>query len=109
MTRAEEAAMKAYPVKMEMQYDQETYLPLWEEDMNVVERVCFRRGYEQAEKDLALTWEDIAKIDQHIIDVNNEMAVDSSQEISRQKFYEEVLRRFNETRNDRQRKDPRRD
>ena len=43
-----------------------------------------------------LTWEDVAKIDQHIIDVNNEMAVNPAQEISRQKFYEEVLRRFNE-------------
>ena len=47
-------------------------------------------------KNLALTWEDIAKIDHHIIDVNNEMAVDYSQEINRQKFYEEVLQRFNE-------------
>ena len=43
-----------------------------------------------------LTWEDVAKIDHHIIDVNNEIAIDDSREISRQKFYEEVLRRFNE-------------
>ena len=57
-----------------------------------------QKGYEQAEKDLALTWEDMAKIDAIILDVNNEFAVDYSKEISRQKFYEEVLRRFNEQR-----------
>lgn len=45
-----------------------------------------------------LTWEDIAKIDAIIVDVNNEFAVDYSKEISRQKFYEEVLNRFNKQR-----------
>lgn len=49
------------------------------------------------EKDLfTLTWEDIAMIDAIILDVNNELAVDYSKEISRQQFYEEVLKRFNE-------------
>lgn len=48
--------------------------------------------------DLALTWEDISKIDAIILDVNNELAVDYSKEIDRRKFYEEVLRRFNEQR-----------
>lgn len=62
-------------------------------------RPIFIRGYERAEKDLALTWEDIAKIDAIISDVNNEFAVDYSKEISRQKFYEEVLKRFNEQKN----------
>ena len=47
-------------------------------------------------KDLALTWQNIAKIDAIILDVNNEFAVDYSKEISRQKFYEEVLKRFKE-------------
>lgn len=55
-------------------------------------------GYLQAKQDLALTWEDMAKIDAIILDVNNEFAVDYSKEISRQKFYEEVLKRFNEVR-----------
>lgn len=55
-------------------------------------------GYLQAEQDLALTWKDMAKIDAIILDVNNEFAVDYSKKISRQKFYEEVLKRFNEVR-----------
>lgn len=48
------------------------------------------------EKDLMLTWEDMAKIDAIIISTNNEFATDVSKKISRQTFYEEVLKRFNE-------------
>ena len=62
--------------------------------------VIFMNGVEEGRRlekdDLALTWEDMAKIDAIILDVNNEFAVDYSKEIDRQKFYEEVLRRFNE-------------
>lgn len=49
------------------------------------------------EDDLSLSWEDMAKIDAIILDVNNEFAIDYSKEIDRQKFYEEVLKRFKET------------
>ena len=38
----------------------------------------------------------MAKIDAIILDVNNEFAVDYTKEIDRQKFYEEVLKRFKE-------------
>lgn len=55
----------------------------------------FLVGYEQAEEDLALTWEDIAEIDALILEANNEFAVDYSKEISREQFYTEVLNRFN--------------
>lgn len=62
--------------------------------------VIFMNGVEEGRRlekdDLVLTWEDMAKIDAIILDVNNEFAVDYSKEIDRQKFYEEVLRRFNE-------------
>lgn len=82
------------------QYARTLYTP-WSEDgmsrkdnTEVIE-ACIK-GYEQAEKDLALTAEDMAKIDAIILDVNNEFAVDYSKEISRQKFYEEVLNRYNE-------------
>lgn len=56
-----------------------------------------RRKRRRLEKDdLALTWQDMAKIDAIILDVNNEFAVDYSKEIDRQKFYKEVLKRFKE-------------
>lgn len=90
--RSEEAALKAYP------YQRATHFPdgFQEFDRNAVARTLFQEGYEQAEKDLALTWEDMAKIDAIILDVNNEFAVDYSKEIDRQKFYKEVLKRFKE-------------
>ena len=62
--------------------------------------VLFQKGVEEGRRlerdDLALTWEDMAKIDAIILDVNNEFAVDYTKEIDRQKFYEEVLKRFKE-------------
>lgn len=72
---------------------------------SIVEEVAFGRGfkvgfiegYETAEKDLALTWEDIAKIDALILEANNEFAVDYSKEISREQFYTEVLDKFNKS------------
>lgn len=63
------------------------------------EREIFIEGYEQAEKDLALTWEDIAKIDSLILETNNEYAVDYQKEISRQHFYEEVLKKYLQIKN----------
>lgn len=62
--------------------------------------VLFQKGVEEGrrlEKDEhRLTWQDMAKIDAIILDMNNEFAVDYSKEIDRQKFYEEVLKRFRE-------------
>jgi len=62
--------------------------------------VIFMKGVEEGRRlekdDLSLTWEDMAKIDAIILDVNNEFAVDYSKEIDRQKIYEEVLKRFKE-------------
>ena len=96
--RAEKAALKAYPVKMITLHNQDL-IELFrktEIENNEYPRSLFQEGYEQAEKDLMLTWEDMAKIDAIIMDVNNEFAIDISKEISRQKFYEAVLKRFNE-------------
>lgn len=59
----------------------------------------YSSGYEQAEEDLALTWEDIPKI-LHICEnlktswwfMDNEQ----TKQIGTQPFWEEILRRFNE-------------
>ena len=61
-----------------------------------LEENAYACGCKNTERALALTWEDMAKIDAIILDVNNEFAVDYSKEINRQKFYEEVLKRFKE-------------
>ena len=94
--RAEQAALTAYPptyttlkrlAKRVQSELVDTHRPV---------RAIFQQGYEQAEKDLALTWEDMAKIDAILLDTNNEFAVDYSKKISRQQIYEDVLKRFNE-------------
>lgn len=57
----------------------------------------FIKGYEKAEKDLALTWEDIRKI--CTLSVIVEMGL--GREVSDKKHYEEVLKRFNEYKEER--------
>ena len=60
----------------------------------------FVEGYEQAEKDLELTWEDIADI----LDVTDVIANDDSMEerlktMSEEEYCREVLKRFKDLKN----------
>lgn len=86
--RAEQAALKAYPISR---------LPFFpgsvaSYDTNEEKRMVYEEGYEQAEKDLALTWEDIQTIDNIVVDMarNTDWPL-RGQEV----FYTEVLNRFN--------------
>ena len=98
MTKAEEAALKAYPVDMQPVVYQdliELFGGKTEVDTNTYSRSLFQKGYEAAEKDLALTWEDIKEI-QRLLDV-----VWSEQDITApidedSSIYPEVLKRFKE-------------
>ena len=58
-------------------------------------RAIFQQGYEQAEKDLALTWEDVNLIDSILIDMQDE-GVERYGGL--RQYYEEALKRFNEQR-----------
>lgn len=85
--RAEQAAIKAYPVVIEEHT---------ERDLNKPRRLSYINGYEQAEKDLALTWEDVKKIEDLCMEVATLFAsVGRNKVILEPPFYEEVLRRFN--------------
>ena len=88
MTRAEQFARKIYTS--------------WSEDgmsrkdnTDVIE-ACIK-GYEQAEKDLALTAEDI----RHIIKIHYDIVFHETSEIKCGDVADEVLKRFNEQRNGR--------
>lgn len=50
-------------------------------------------------KDLALTWQDIAKIDDMLREVENCIACIDLPTMGREEYYEEVLRRYNELKN----------
>ncbi len=78
ISKAEEAALKAY--------DTNTPAPI---------RIAYRDGYEQAEKDLALTADDIKTIEQ-IIATSDWYDFEISDKLWSQEFYEEVLKRFKE-------------
>ena len=88
--RAEEAALKAYPVKMTPLVYQDLidqFGGKTEIDVNTYPRCLFQEAYEQAEKDLALTWEDIRAIDELltlVYDPDNEKG-----------YYTRVLEEFN--------------
>lgn len=66
-----------------------------EEMRNEIKRAQFIEGYHQAEKDLALSWKDIADI----LDVTDVIANDDSMEerlktMSEEEYCQEVLKRF---------------
>jgi len=83
MTKAAEHARKAYPNHNQL-----------------VQRYCYRQGYHQAEKDLAMTWEDVKQI----VEIADKLCPYTSKNIAEfqqefqteEAYYKEVLRRFNE-------------
>jgi hypothetical protein len=82
MSKAKEKALKAYPIKIA---ERDGY------DENLRERNGFVKGYQQAEKDLELTWKDIV----HIIETYDEL--EFSREFATVTFNDtckEVLKRF---------------
>ena len=55
----------------------------------------YLKGYHQAEKDLELSWHDIVMIDKLLIDLGMMFPCKSTPD-----YYQEVLKRFNEQRNE---------
>lgn len=92
MSKRTEQALKAYPILM---------LPFFlgsadSYDTNEEIRIVYEEGYEQAEKDLALTWGDIQIIDHFILELAREEREGKDWGDS-EKFYTEVLNRFNKS------------
>jgi len=97
MSKAAQRALEAYPQNEVIVYGP---LPGANEpnriDDNLKYRIGYIEGYNQAEKDLALTWGDVQLLDFYAMECQVEESkgrkFNSSQE-----FFEEVLRRFNKT------------
>lgn len=66
-------------------------------------KMAARRGYQEAEKDYALTWEDMETIEDVIREVRNEFWGADRKHSSqvKEEMYKEVFSRFNEERNER--------
>ena len=88
MTRAEERALEAYPELL----SGSIFGPL-PVDLNKACREKFQEGYEQAEKDLGLTWKDIdiiLKISADMLDDRENSPIGLEKE-----WCQQVLRIFN--------------
>lgn len=57
-----------------------------------IDELLYRQGYERAEKDLALTWEDIRKI----VILFSEVTAELFDKVDANEMCKEALRRFNE-------------
>ena len=85
VSKAEQAALKTYP-----------HFTAENLDEVIKVRKFFAKGYTQAEKDLALTWEDIERIEHYCEQVNREHNMGTFRGTPYGKsFYKEVARRFN--------------
>lgn len=92
MSKAEEMAWMAFPENVVIDSSGESTGV----DFNLLPRNCFRKGYEQAEKDLAVTWEDVKAITTIADSLLTGTAWDAVDWPDEQKYYEEVLKRFKE-------------
>lgn len=84
MSKARELAEKAYP-------EGDTYIF---GDASIACQVAYVKGYHQAEKDLAPTWEDMMLIHRHIKDAMNSHLYKWHSEMGQMEIYNDVLRRF---------------
>lgn len=99
MSKAEEAAMKVYPPKFTSGKRYAKRVQSEKVDTHAPIRKIYLKGYEQAEKDLALTWEDIKTIVQ-ILAESDWYDFEISNKLWSQEFYEEVLTRFKQLKED---------
>ena len=84
MSKAEDFAIKKYPVSIKDIYGHKVDVNLWQR------KACVE-GYQQAEKDLELTWEDIADI----LGVTDVIAMEEHLiTMSEEEYCQEVLKRF---------------
>lgn len=83
LSLAEKRALEAYPrdEDRELNYRRANY------------RIAYERGYEQAEKDLALTWEDVQLLDHFVLELVREEKEGKDWGDGKE-FYAEVLTRF---------------
>lgn len=84
MSKAEDRAKEAYPLR-----DAEH---VYDEELVIEAREYFAEGYHQAEKDLELTWEDLAIIKQ----LSDDFVKHNQTPMSDEEFYKEIVKRFKE-------------
>ena len=87
MSRAEQQALIAYPRDIEKKMSGTI-------DHNLTRRNAYIKGYEQAVRDLALTWEDMREVYVTFDSLDRESR--STFNMGIEEYFQEALRRFNE-------------
>ena len=91
MTKAEERALEAVPPRYRKSKNGLTKI-----DSALPVRKFYIRAYEQAEKDLALTWEDI----QRIVEIADDILLDPQRprrlSTTKEAYYTEILKSYME-------------
>ena len=97
MSKAEQRALEAYPPKYVEQERHSKRMQSEKVDTHQPMRAIYIKGYHQAEKDLELTWEDLALI-RLAFDATEDNINHGCLKISpmTKEYYEEVLKRFKE-------------
>lgn len=88
MSKAEQSALEAYPKDIEEWVDVNGVKSVV--DSNSWQRAIFLKGYHQAEKDLELTWEDLALIEK----IGKDFMKENDTPMSDEEFFGEVLKRY---------------
>lgn len=96
MTKAEQAAKEIYKdgIQLVGRRDQNNNLVIHPETMVGILRNAAERGYERAEKDLILTWQDIKTI----IQLADDLIRDDSITETEKEYFKAILDAFNKTR-----------
>ena len=101
MNKAEQRALEAYPVEI-VGYTTECRIGAkpQPQDWNDERRKCYAEGYHQAEKDLALTVEDIEHIDLYLCGIRANISGAFAFRKLSEEQYKGVLQRVNQNRNE---------
>ena len=98
---SEQRALEAYPVFYKGdKYNNPTNQKEDPYDSNLHDRVVYEQAYTQAERDLALTWEDIERIHIFLYAIKNNKTGQFTFKRLPDEQYQEVLDRFNKQRED---------
>ena len=90
MSKAEQRALEKYP------FEDNSY----DADSIIAARISFVDGYNQAEKDLELTWDDISVLNCLLNEVEQEFKKGWHEDRSYKGYCQEVLKRFKEKRDE---------
>ena len=94
MTKAEEAALMAYPSTHSTGKRDAKRIQSELVDTHQTQRTIFKKGYKRAEKDLVLTWQDIKTI----VELADDLVQDDSVTETEEEYFKAVLDAFNKTR-----------